>query len=287
MIFALARPQMGKGKAQIKNEGVEVMVVVDVSNSMLAEDVRPSRLTHARKEIFRLLDKMGGHKVGLLAFAGSAVLLSPLTSDKSALKMFLDTLSPESVESQGTELKKALAEAQDSFERGGVDEGPDERVTRVIVLISDGEDHDKGAEALAAEIAKKGTRVFTMAFGSERGGRIPQRDGRGVLKGYLKDSSNNEVVSKVNGEALKKIARSGKGSFYHVTFGGNHMESLLEDLDALEKSEFDSLSSESFDEKYQWPLFIGLLFGLWELFLGTRRRKKNVWKGRFLPGESS
>ena len=119
MIFALARPQTGQGKKQIKSQGVELMVAIDVSNSMLAEDVKPSRLEHAKKEINHLLNILGGDKVGILAFAGSAVLLSPMTTDKSALKMFLETLSPNSVETQGTELAKALSEAKEAFDRGG------------------------------------------------------------------------------------------------------------------------------------------------------------------------
>ena len=281
MIVALARPQSGKGKKQIKSQGVELMVAIDVSNSMMAEDVKPSRLEHAKKEINHLLNILGGDKVGILAFAGSAVLLSPMTSDKSALKMFLETMSPRSVETQGTELAKALSEAKEAFERGGEEVGPNEKMTRVVILISDGEDHEEGAIKMAKELADNGIRVFTMAFGSERGVKIPKRDARGYLKGYFKDKNNKEILSKVNIETLKQVARAGKGSFYHVTFGGSQMKRLKEDLDKLEKSEFESLSSESFDEKYQLPLFFGLLLALGELLLGTRKKKVGEWKGRF------
>ena len=285
MIFALARPQMGKGKQQITSRGVELMVAVDVSNSMLSEDVKPSRLEHAKKEISHLLNILGGDKVGILAFAGSAVLLSPMTTDKSALKMFLETLSPNSVETQGTELSKALSEAGEAFKRGGEDVGPGETMTRVVILISDGEDHEEGALKTAQELAQNGIRVFTMAFGSDRGGKIPKRDARGYLKGYVKNQSGQEVVTRVNDEILRQIARAGKGSFYHVTFGGSQMKRLKEDLDKLEKSEFDSLSSESFDEKYQLPLFFAFLFALIELFIGTRRKYTGEWKGRFAVNE--
>ena len=282
LIFALARPQMGKGRQQIKSQGVEVMVAVDVSRSMLAEDVKPSRLEHAKKEINHLLDILGGDKVGLLAFAGSSVLLSPMTTDKSALKMFLDTLSPNSVETQGTELAKALKESHEAFKRGGEEVGPNQRMTRVVVLISDGEDHEEGAIKVAQQLADDGVRVFTMAFGSERGGKIPVRDGRGMLRGYQKDRGGKEVFSKPNDEALRQIARAGQGSFYHVTFGGPQMKSLKEDLSKLEQAEFDTLTSENVDEKYQIPLFFAILFGLIELFIGTRRRTRGEWKGRFV-----
>ncbi len=282
MIIALARPQMGKGKRQITSRGVELMVAIDVSKSMLSEDVKPSRLEHAKKEINHLLNILGGDKVGILAFAGSAVLLSPMTTDKSALKMFLETLSPQSVETQGTELAKALNEAKEAFKRGGENVGPKESMTRVVILISDGEDHEEGAVTAAKNLVESGVRVFTMAFGSERGGKIPKRDSRGYLKGYVKDSNNNEVITKVNAESMKEIARAGKGSFYHVTFGGSQMKRLKEDLDKLEKSEFDSISQESFDEKYQLPLFLAFLLALIELFIGTRKKKLKNWKGRFV-----
>lgn len=286
MIVALARPQTGKGKRQIKSEGVELMVAIDVSKSMLSEDVKPSRLEHAKKEISHLLNILGGDKVGILAFAGSAVLLSPMTTDKSALKMFLETLSPKTVESQGTEIGKALDEAKEAFKRGGQDVGPNKKITRVVILISDGEDHEEGAIKAAQDLAKEGIRVFSMAFGSENGGKIPRRDARGYLKGYMKDRQGKEVITKVNAEMMKQLARAGKGSFYHVTFGGSQMKRLKEDLDKLEKTEFDSLSSESFGEKYQIPLFIAFLIALVELFIGTRKKKDAQWKGRFISSAS-
>jgi Ca-activated chloride channel homolog len=285
VLLALARPQMGKGKTQITSRGVELMVVVDVSNSMLSEDVKPSRLEHAKKEISHLLNILGGDKVGILAFAGSAVLLSPLTTDKSALKMFLETLTPASVETQGTEIAKALNEAKEAFSRGGQEVGPNQKMTRVVILISDGEDHEEGALKAAQELTNAGIRVFAMAFGSENGGKIPKRDPRGLLKSYVRDKSGKEVVTKVNADSLKQIARAGKGSFYHVTFGGSQMRRLKEDLDKLEKSEFDSLATESFDEKFQVPLFFAFFFGFIELFIGTRKRMLNKWKGRFFANE--
>ncbi len=282
MILAMTRPQMGKRKGHIKSRGIELMVAVDVSRSMFSEDVRPSRLEHAKKEVAHLLDILGGDKVGLLAFAGSPVLLSPLTTDKSALKMFLESLSSKSVETQGTEIAKVLLEAREAFNRGGEKPGPDQKVTRVVVLISDGEDHEPGALKAAKELTKEGIRIFTMAFGSEKGGNIPIRDARGLLKGYMKDRQGKTVITKVNEEMMRQLARAGRGSFYHVTFGGSQMKRLWEDMDKLEKTEFDSLDHEDFDEKYQTPLFFAFLFGLIELFIGYRKKQSGEWKGRFV-----
>ena len=281
MIIALARPQRGGKKSHIKSEGIELMVAMDVSRSMLSEDVKPSRLEHAKKEVAHLLDILGGDKVGLLAFAGSSVLLSPLTTDKSALKMFLESLSSKSVETQGTEIAKVLLEAKEAFSRGGEKLGPNQKVTRVVVLISDGEDHEPGALKAAKDLTKEGIRIFTMAFGSERGGKIPIKDARGLLKAYTQNKKGETVVTRVNEEMMRQLARAGRGSFYHVTFGGSQMERLREDIDKLEKTEFDSLMDEDFDEKYQTPLFFAFLFGFIELCIGYRKKQSSEWKGRF------
>ncbi len=281
MVIALARPQSSQGQTEVKSEGVELMILVDVSRSMLAEDVRPSRLAHAKKEIINLLDSLSGDKVGLIAFAGSSVLLSPLTADKAALKMFVEGLSPDSIETQGTEIGPALDEAKGAFERGGVEAGEASRVTKVVLLISDGEDHEKGAEATAKQLTQQGIRLFTMAFGTEAGGKVPLRDPSGQLRDYLKDKSGEPVVSKVNGEFLRILSQIGQGSFYHVTFGGDQMKSLQEDIDLLEKSEFDTLTATSFEEHFQIFLILALFMALIELALGNRKKISTAWKGRF------
>lgn len=280
-VIAWARPQMGKGQNEVKSEGVEMMILVDVSRSMLAEDVRPSRLEHAKKEIIGLLDMLSGDKVGLIAFAGSSVLLSPLTVDKSALKMFVEGLSPESVETQGTEIGKALLEAKEAFRRGGNESDEQSRVTKVVLLMSDGEDHEEGTEKIAKDLVGEGVRIFTMAFGTEAGGKIALRDQRGTLRDYFKDKSGQPVTSKVKGDFLRSLAEAGQGSFYHVTFGGQQMRSVKEDLDQLEKAEFDTLIAASYEERYVWFLLAGFALALLEMLLGQRRKISREWKGRF------
>lgn len=283
-IGALARPQTGRSAQEVKVRGVEIMIAVDVSNSMLAEDVRPSRLLHAKAELMRLLHLLSGDKVGLIAFAGSAVLLSPLTTDKSALEMFIDSLSPESVETQGTNIKQALNEAQSAFNRGGVESDESTQISRVILIASDGEDHDKEALDEAKRLAVKGTRIFTMAFGTEKGGPIPIRDERGFLRGYKRDKSGQNVVTTVKGEFLRKLAEAGKGSFYHATFGGQEARRIKDDLSKLEQGEFASEMETNYDEKFQFPLVLGILLCLVELMLGERRGGVRIWKGRFDTG---
>ncbi len=284
-VTALARPQMGASTQEVKAQGVELVIAVDVSNSMLAEDVKPSRLEHAKAEISKLLDMLSGDKVGLVAFAGSAVLLSPLTTDISSLKMFVEGLSTESVNTQGTSFHDALDEAKTAFERGGVEGDENLKVTRVILLISDGEDQEKGALELARKLADDGTRIFSIAFGTERGGPIPMRDERGFLSGFKRDKSGQNVISQVHGDFLRELAKIGKGSFHHATFGGMEAREVKADLDRLEKAEFASSMSTNYDERFQFPLFLGLLCAILEFLLGERRGGGRIWRGRFEVAE--
>ncbi len=280
-VFALARPQSGESKKKVKSEGVEIMLLVDVSRSMLAEDTRPSRLELAKKELSRFLDMMEGDRVGLIAFAGSAVLLSPLTNDKAALKMFIESLSPEAVTTQGTEFRKALDEAGSALGRGGVEETDQSVVTRVIVVASDGEDNEPGAMDAAKDLAHRGTRIFTLGFGTEKGAPIPLRDERGDLRGYKKDASGKVIVSTTQGTVLKSLASEGRGAFHHVTFGGNAVSTLYDEIKQLERSEFDNAEITDYDENYQWVLLLGLLVAGMEIFLRERRKTGRIWRGRF------
>lgn len=285
-VFALARPQSGQSLQEVKLQGVELMIAIDVSNSMLAEDVKPSRLQHAKSEMMRLLDLLSGDKVGVIAFAGSAVLISPLTTDKSSLKMFIESLSTESVETQGTNVTKALSEARAAFDRGGIENDDTSRVTRVILVLSDGEDHEKNAITEARKLADDGTRIFALAFGSEKGAPIPIRDERGFLREYKRDRNGQNVLSRVDGKFLRELAETGKGAFHHATFGGQEAKLIKADLDKLQKSEFASSLATNYDERFQIPLILGLVFALLSLLVGERRAAGRIWKGRFEVAES-
>jgi Ca-activated chloride channel family protein len=285
MVVALARPQLGKSMQEVKMQGVEMVIAFDVSTSMLAEDVKPSRLQHAKSEVIRLLDMLGGDKVGLVAFAGSATLVSPLTIDKSSLKMFVESLRPESVETQGTNFKNALDEARQAFERGGIEGDDVNKVTRVILVLSDGEDQEQGAIDEARRLAGDGTRIFTLAFGTERGAPIPLRDERGILVNYKRDKAGGNVLSIVKGDFLRQLAQIGKGSFHHATFGGQEAKLIRDDLQRLQQTEFASSLATNYDEKFQIPLLISLLVALLEMLIGERRGSGRIWKGRFEVSE--
>lgn len=280
-VVALARPQSGEGKQKAKSEGLEIMLVVDVSNSMLTEDARPSRLELARRELSRFLDLLGGDKVGLVAFAGSAILLSPLTSDKTALKMYLESLSPDSVSTQGTNFQKAINEAVQALQRGGIGSDEQQKVARLILIASDGEETEKGGLEAAKAAADDGIRIFTLGFGTEQGGQIPVRDANGNLVGYKKEKGGQPVISKFTGDALKELAEAGKGNYQHATFGGDAVKLVRRSIDQLQKAQFDTLEVSHYDEHYQAFLLVGILLALVELVLGERRKEGRLWKGRF------
>lgn len=284
-VFSLARPQAGKSEQKLKSEGVEVMLLVDVSQSMLAEDVKPSRLELAKKELGRFIDFGGGDRIGLVAFAGSAVTLSPMTNDTSALNMFLESLGPDLVSSQGTYFQRALELALNAFEKGGVEESDEHVATRVILLASDGEDNEKGAIEYAEKLKEKGIRIFSLGFGTEKGGAIPIRDRRGQLKGYRKDKDGKVVLTKTRGTVLKNLAKTTGGGFYHVTFGSTIMSKVKADLGRLQQSNFENAKTVNYDERYQLYLLLGILLALIELFLGDRKAEGRLWKGRFEVSE--
>jgi Ca-activated chloride channel family protein len=280
-VVALARPQSGEGKQKAKSEGLEIMLAVDVSNSMLAEDVRPSRIELARRELSRFIDMLSGDKVGIVAFAGSAILLSPMTNDKGALKMFLESLSPDAVSTQGTDFKKALSESYTALQRGGLDSDEGKQITKVIVVASDGEDNEKGALDYAQKISGDGVRIFTLGFGTEAGGQIPVRDKDGNMVGYRKDHSGQTIVTKSTGQSLQSLADAGKGTYQQVTFGGDAMKLLKQNIDNLQRTQFDSMEVSHYNEHYQVFLFVGIVLALLEMFLGDRRAEGRLWRGRF------
>lgn len=280
-VLALARPQMGESQLEVKSEGVEIIFAVDVSESMMSEDVKPSRLEQAKAELSRLIDLMPGNKVGVVAFAGSAVLLSPLTNDPGAIKMYLESLEPNSVSSQGTNFMEALKVSKEAFLRGGVSTDEVVKVTRVILLASDGEDHEQGALDEAKKMVDEGVRIFSLAYGTEKGGAIPVRDGMGFLKGYKKDRQGQTIITTVKGEALRALAEAGQGSFYFAVFGGDQTKMLVEDIAKLEKTQFDTTVATQYEERFQMLLLVGILIAFLELFLGERRGSFRFWKGRF------
>lgn len=281
VILALARPQTGAHQQEIKSEGVELLILADVSDSMLAEDVKPSRLAQMKIELSKLLELMPGNKIGIIAFAGSSALLSPLTTDPNALRMYIESLDTDSVSSQGTNFEVALDYAQEAFQRGGITQDAQSRSTRIILVASDGEDQEQGALQVAKKLADEDIRIFTMAYGTEKGGAIPVHDSYGNMTGFKKDRSGQTVLTQVRGKFLSELAEAGKGNFYFAYFNGDHLKNFVADVDRLEKTQFDSNVMTQYDEKFTWPLLVGTVLLMLSLLMGDRRSGEVQWKGRY------
>ena len=282
LLLALARPQAANRKEKVRVQGIELVIVLDVSQSMLAEDLKPSRLILAKKELVRFIDLMGGNKMGLIPFAGSAFLMSPLTPDLSALKMFVESLGVESVSTQGTNFSKALEVAEEAFNRGGVGSDEVSRISRAIILVSDGEDHEPGALKRVQELRKSGIRTFTLAAGTEKGGPIPMRDGRGRLLGYKKDSKGDVITTVVNGKMLAELAQAGGGSFRYLRFGGTAVQDLVGELNQLQKSDFEESEIVDYAELYFFFLLVAIILLMVWLLINDAPSSQRAWGGRFL-----
>jgi len=279
MLLALARPQLGSSLQEVKSEGVEIVLLVDVSRSMMAEDSKPNRLDKVKIELDHFIDQLSGDKVGLVVFAGSSFLVSPLTNDYSALKLFLDSLSTNSVSTQGTVIRPALEEAKRAFERGGVEPDETTAVTRVIVVASDGEDHEEGALNYAKELTKSGIRIYSVGVGTAQGAPVPVRDDFGYLKGYLKDDKGQVVMSTHKGEFLTELAKAAGGDYFHADAG---IRALKTKIDQLQKAQFESQLATEYDEKFQVFLVLSLICLLLEILM-TERRSILAWHGKIGP----
>jgi Ca-activated chloride channel homolog len=251
VLIALADPQFGTRLEEVRSEGVDVMVAVDVSNSMLAEDLRPSRMELARRALSRLIDRLQGDRLGLVVFAGEAYVQLPITTDRSAARLFLASVNTGSVPTQGTAIGAAIDLAHRSFdmERPG---------SRAIIVITDGENHEDDAEGAAREAARNGIVVHTIGMGTPQGAPIPIRRG-GQITGFRKDNRGNTVVSRLDEDMLLRIATAGGGTYTRATERDPGIEGLLEELRSLETTETGTWQYAAHESQFQYPLGIGLL----------------------------
>lgn len=235
----LARPQMGTKISQDKRQGIEVMIALDISNSMKAEDVAPSRLDKSKMMIENLVDNFTDDKVGLVVFAGDAFIQLPITSDYISAKMFLQNIDPSLIASQGTNLAEAVGLSSRSFTK-------QDNVGRAIIVITDGEDHEGGAVEAAKQAKKNGMRVFVLGVGSTKGTPIP--DGNG---GYMKDNTGQVVMSALNEEMCKQVAEAGGGAYIHVDNNNLAQRQLDNEISKLQKGDIMNVVYSEYDEQFQ------------------------------------
>ena len=273
MVIAYARPQFGEDVQTIQRSGIEMVFAIDTSLSMLTEDIKPNRLDLAKKTLQRILDQSVGHKIGLVAFAGSAALISPITSDYSTLAMYIDAISTSLIQTQGTYFTQALLTASESFKRGQ-EETQESSSSQVIIIISDGEDNEPGALEVVRKLADEGLHIYTMAVGTEKGAPIPIRDDLGQIQDYKRDKSQNIVLSRTQDKLLRDIARVGRGQFTYASIGGDEVKLLIDDLNQLEKRKFEEDQFVNSREQFQIILALALLLMFIELSLSERIKYK-------------
>jgi len=239
IIVMLARPQMGSKISQETRQGIEVIISLDISNSMKAEDVAPSRLDKSKLLVENMVDKFTNDKVGLVVFAGDAFIQLPITSDYVSAKMFLQNTDPSLIATQGTDLAKAIQISANSFTKK-------DKTGRAIIVITDGEDHEGGAVEAAKDALKKGIRVFVLGVGSTKGTPVP--DGNG---GYMKDNTGQEVMSAINEEMCIQVAQAGGGAYIHVDNSNVAQNQLNSELVKLQKGDMESVIYSEYDEQFQ------------------------------------
>lgn len=260
LVIALARPQYGTRVDTRKRSGIEAIIAIDVSNSMLAEDVRPNRLEKAKMMVSNLVDNMTDDKIGLIVYAGQAYVQLPITSDYVSAKMFLETISPSMIEMQGTDIAAAISLASNSFTS-------QEGVSRAIFVITDGEDNEGGAVEAAKEAAKKGIHVYMLGVGEPGGAPIPI-PGTGQ---YIIDNEGNTVISHLNEDMCREIANAGNGNYIYVDNSSSAQKKLDKYVDNLGRVEMESSIFSEYDEQFQSFLLLSMMFLILDILLLGRK----------------
>ena len=273
LVTALGRPQFGTRVETVRREGQDIVIALDLSASMVAEDVAPNRLQKAKFAIADLIDHLDGDRVGLVAFAGEAFVQSPLTLDYGAANLFLNAMDPDTMSVQGTNLGQAIEVALDTF-------AETDRRHRVLVVITDGEDHEGEVDGALERAREAGVRIYTVGIGSAEGVPIPEFDATG-RQGFTRDADGTVVTSQLDETTLQTIATHTGGVYYRASPAGTEMTLLAEELTAGEGEEFETEQVTLFDEQYQ--LFLGLALALLvaETLVSDRRRVRTAWAGRF------
>lgn len=264
LIIAAARPQYGQQEKTVKRQGIEVMVALDISNSMLAEDVAPNRLDRAKQMLSKMIDNMVDDKVGLVVFAGEAFTQLPITCDYVSAKMFLNTISPKLIPTQGTAIGAALQTAIRSFGSQESDAG------RAIILITDGENHEDDAIAVAKQAQELGIQVFVIGIGKPEGSPIPVPG----TNDYIKDRSGQVVVSRLNEEMCQEIAQAGKGAYVRCDNTNTAMRALQQELDRIATTDLETTIYADYNEQYQSFVLIALLILVIDFFILMRQNHR-------------
>jgi Ca-activated chloride channel homolog len=265
LVIALVNPKMGTKMETVKRDGIDIVFAIDVSKSMLAEDVVPNRLEKSKQLVSQIINQLGSDRIGIIAYSGSAFPVLPITTDYGVAKMFLQGMNPNIISSQGTSLDEAINMAATTFF------DKKDKTNKLLILISDGEDHSENAEDAAEEAKKLGLKIITVGVGTEKGGPIPLKR-NGIVDSFQKDQNGEVVVTKRNAEILQKIGKNSKGYV-----DGNNTKTVVNfvknALDNIQKTEFEGTQMANFQSQFQWFLGFGFFLLLLDVFLSERKTK--------------
>ena len=263
---ALARLQFGTHLELLKREGIDIVIALDVSNSMMARDMLPNRLDKAKQEIRGVIERLKGDRIGLVVFAGEAFIQCPLTLDYSAAGFLLASVDNTSVSVQGTSLTAAIEMASRAFAQ-------QEKKHKVLLLLTDGENFEEGAVEKAEQARQEGIKIYTIGIGNPDGEPIPILDRSGTQLGFLKDSTGKVVVSSLDETTLQKISLATGGKYYHATAGEIELDRIFDEVSSMEKKELEGALVTRYDDRFQWPLLLAILLVVGEFFLSERKKR--------------
>lgn len=266
LIIGMVNPKIGTKLETVKREGVDIVFALDVSKSMLAEDIAPNRLEKAKQLVTQIVNNLASDRVGIIAYAGKAFPQLPITTDYASAKMFLNNMNTDMLSSQGTAINEAIKLAITYFD-------DEEQTNRVLIIISDGEDHSEAAIDIAEEANDAGIRIFTIGVGDVKGGPIPLKR-NGVIVSYKKDKQGETVITKLNEDTLKGIALEANGDYINGKITKNVVENIREILNKMDKTEFEAKQFADFEDQFQWFLGFGIFLLLLDVFLLER---KTAW----------
>ncbi len=263
LVIALVNPRIGTKTEEIKREGVDVVFAIDVSKSMLAEDIAPNRLEKSKQIVNQLLNKLGGDRVGIIGYAGSAFPQLPITTDYNAARMFLSAMNTEMVSSQGTAIAEAIELSKTYFD-------PENPTSKVLVIISDGEDHQGNTMTISTEASNQNIKIISIAVGNTSGGPIPIKR-NGILQEYMRDSNGDRVITRMEEDVLREVATKTDGLFLYGEITSEVVEEVSKFLNTLDKEAFDSVQFSEFKNHFQWFLGAALLLLFIDIFLLERK----------------
>lgn len=266
IVLAISNPQIGTSIEKSERKGSDLMVCLDISNSMLAEDIKPNRISRAKQSLNHLIDELSNDRIGVIIFAGSAYVQLPITNDYGAAKTFIDVIDPSMISNQGTAIGAALDKAYESF---------GEKInnkSRSIILISDGEDNEEEAVDIAKNISKEGIVINTIGLGLPEGALIPNSKGSGKME-YKKDENGSYVMSKLNEGLLKEIAKEGNGVYIRANNSSIGLDNILARINKMDKNEYEAIAYKDYESRFYIFAFIGLIILIIEFMVFEKKNK--------------